>query len=227
MVVSIIFTTFAVMKSKILKLDAPYQVIYAGGLVGRHIATMVTWTEDEEGEMADTVSYPIIDQGEEYPAGKMVMTDLDDCRVLCPKEGATNLGWVMKIIEYDFQQIEPAGAEYILERMRLLGCTIKMPTEKDEATGEELPRMKYMVTLYITPLNASWEEPCLYRVKSNRYDGFYFEAEGTADEIYNDLHYQLSCYKGYFYDDVSRIDFRTNDMELEDVIEKLNKHQEY
>ena len=62
------------MKSKLLKLDAPYNVIYAGGLVGRHIATMVTWKEDEEGDMIDTVSYPVIDMGEEYPAGKMVLT---------------------------------------------------------------------------------------------------------------------------------------------------------
>ena len=227
LVVSIIFRTFAIMKSKLLKLDAPYQVIYAGGLVGRHIATMVTWTEDEQGEMVDTVSYPVIDQGEEYPAGKMVMADLDDCRVLCPKEGGTNLGWVMKIIEYDYQQFDPVGPEYILERMRLLGCTIKLPTEKDKETGEELTCIDYTVTLFITPLNGSWEEPRYYRVKSNRFDGFYFEAEGTADEIYNDLHYQLSCYKSFFHDEISRIEFTTNDMELEDVIEKLNKRQEY
>ena len=215
------------MKSQLLKLDAPYQVIYAGGLVGLHIATMVTWTEDENGEMTDTVSYPVIDRGEEYPAGKMAMVDLDDCRVLCPKEGGTNLGWVMKIIEYDYQQFDPVGPEYILERMRLLGCTIKLPTEKDKETGEELTCIDYTVTLYITPLNGSWEEPRYYRVKSNRFDGFYFEAEGTADEIYNDLHYQLSCYKSFFHDEISRIEFTTYDMELEDVIEKLNKRQEY
>lgn len=28
------------MNSKILKLDAPYNVIYAGGKIGRHIATL-------------------------------------------------------------------------------------------------------------------------------------------------------------------------------------------
>ena len=111
--------------------------------------------------------------------------------------------------------------------MRLLGCTIKLPTEKDKETGEELTCINYTVTLFITPLNGSWEEPRYYRVKSNRFDGFYFEAEGTADEIYNDLHYQLSCYKSFFHDEISRIEFTTNDMELEDVIEKLNKRQEY
>ena len=38
------------MNSKILKLDAPYNVIYAGGKVGRHIATLMVWNDDEDDE---------------------------------------------------------------------------------------------------------------------------------------------------------------------------------
>ena len=208
------------MKSKLLKLDAPYNVIYADGLVGRHIATLVTWKENEDGEMIDTESYPIIDKGEEYVAGKMVMVDLDDCRTLCPA-GGTNLFWVAKIIEYDFQQLEPAGPDYILERMRLLDCKIVMPTEKD-ANGDEVQRIHFKATLAITSLNGSWAEPRYYRVKSNRYEGFYFEAEGTAEEIYNDLLSQKHAYMTWFHDDISSITFRTFDMELEDVIKRLN-----
>ncbi len=208
------------MKSKLLKLDAPYNVIYAGGLVGRHIATMVTWKEDEEGEMIDTVSYPVIDMGEEYPAGKMVLTDLDDCRTLCPA-GGTNLIWVANIIEYDFQQLDPAGPGYILERMRLLDCKIAMPKEKN-ADGEELQRIHYTATLAITPLNGPWDKPRYYRVKSNRYEGFYFEAEGTEEKIYQDLSEQKSAYMNWFNDDICSITFRTYDMELDDVIKRLN-----
>ena len=37
------------MNSKILKLDAPYNIIYAGGRVGRHIATMTIWDDDDMG----------------------------------------------------------------------------------------------------------------------------------------------------------------------------------
>ena len=213
------------MKSKLLKLDAPYNVIYAGCHVGRHVATLVTWKENEDDEMIDTISYPIIDMGEEYVAGKMVMEDLDDCRTLCPA-GGTNLFWVAKIIEYDFQQMEPAGADYILERMRLLDCKIVMPTEKD-ANGEEVQRIHYTATLAITPLNGSWEEPRYYRVKSNRYEGFYFEAEGTAEEIYNDLISQKHAYMNWFNDDICSITFRTHDMELEDVIKRLNDPNEF
>ena len=36
------------MNSKLLKLDAPYNVIYAGGRVGRHIATLMVWNDGEE-----------------------------------------------------------------------------------------------------------------------------------------------------------------------------------
>lgn len=103
------------MNSKLIKLDAPYNVIYAGGKVGRHIATLMVWNDDDEaaGGIMDSASYPVIDEGEEFPAGTLIdYAELHDCRVLCPA-GGTNLYWVAKMIEYDFQQLEPAGAEYI------------------------------------------------------------------------------------------------------------------
>ena len=214
------------MKSEILKLDAPYNVIYAGGFVGRHIATLLTWSEDEDGEFVDTVSYPIIDRGEEYPAGKLVMENLDDCRVLCPP-GGTNLMWVAKIIEYDYQQLEPAGPENILERMKLLGCRIAMPTRKNVETGEEVPRLDYKATLEVWCVDKDWDddENSIYRVHSNRCEGFYFQSEGTPKEIYNDLSFQLSTYLGCFHEDVYSIRFQTNDGQLTQVTNKLNASQ--
>jgi len=211
------------MKSQLLKLEAPYNVIYAGGKVGRHIATLMVWNDDEEmaGGIMDSASYPVIDEGEEFPAGTLIdYAELHDCRVLCPP-GGTNLGWVAKMIEYDFQQLEPAGAEYILERMKMLGCKIKMPETAC-----------FKATLSITPLTPGWgESPRLYRVKSNRFEGFYFEAEGTAHEIQNDLEFQLSVYRGAFYDDLSTIRFQSYDLglagdeEMENVIKYLNDSQ--
>ena len=91
------------MKSQLLKLEAPYNVIYAGDKVGRHIATLMVWNDDEEalGGIMDAASYPVIDEGEEFPAGTLCSdAELHDCRVLCPPEG-TNLNWVAKIIEPD------------------------------------------------------------------------------------------------------------------------------
>lgn len=216
------------MNSKLLKLNAPYNVVYAGGTVGRHIATLMTWNEDEEslGGVQNGASYVVIDEGEEFPAGTLCSdVELHDCRVLCPS-GGTNLIWVAKIIEYDFHQIEPAGAEYILERMKLLDCKIVMPTEKDPETGEQVPKMRYQATLDVWCVRGLSEQPdSIYRVHSNHFEGFYFQSEGTEQEIYHDLSYQLSVYDGHFHDDLISIRFRTTDGQLTRVTNKLNADQ--
>lgn len=232
------------MNSKILKLDAPYNVIYAGGKVGRHIATLITWADDPDanGEVVESHQYPIIDQGEELPAGTLVTeAELEDCRTICSvseKTGklATNLYWVAKIIEYDFQQLEPAGAEYILERMMLLGCSVKLPEkevkDKDGDTvydnnGEKVTRTvyDYEATLSISPTKASWEENPEYIVKSNIHEGLYFESFGTEEEIFNDLAFQLSIYDHRLLEGIGRVEFMTNDAMLASVINRLNEQQ--
>ena len=226
-------TTFARMNSKLIKLDAPYNVIYAGGKVGRHIATLMVWNDDEEmaGGITDAASYPVIDEGEEFPAGTLIdYAELHDCRVICPyseKEGcpATNLFWVAKMIEYDFQQLEPVGAEYILERMKLLGCQIAMPTERDKETGEEVYQIDFDVTLYVMKLSGPVgnDNEGVFRVTSNRHSGFYFEAEGTPEEIQRELRYQRSVYLGAFLDEISSISFHTDDLYKAKWVEELNK----
>ena len=212
------------MNSKLLKLDAPYNVIYAGGRVGRHIATLMVWDDDEELGIMDAVSYPVIDEGEEFPAGTLCdNAELHDCRVLCP-DGGTNLYWVAKIIEHDFRQIEPAGAEYILERMKLLDCEIKMPVEKNEA-GEEVQRTEYRLSLNIWKVSGPIgnDEEGVFRVNTLSGQGFYFEAEGTPEEVYNELHYQLSVYMSAFMDEYIHIQFFSSDGYLNDVIKRLNE----
>ena len=232
--------TFAAMNSKLMKMDAPYNVIYAGGKVGLHMATLMVWNDDEEAPdgITDAASYPVIDEGEEYPAGTLIdFAELHDCRVLCPyseKQGcpATNLFWLAKIIEYDFQQLEPAGPEYILERMKLLRCEIAMPTkkvmEKNEDTGEqeevELTVYDFEATLDSWCKSGFGKPGSVYRVRSNRYEGFYFESEGTTKEIYHDLSYQLSVYRGYLNDLIS-VRFSSDDLYLLKLTNRLNADQ--
>lgn len=228
------------MNSKLIKLDAPYNLIYAGGKVGWHMATLMVWNDDEEapGGIMDAASYPVIDEGEEYPAGTLCeYAELHDCRVLCSYSEkrqchATNLLWVMKIIEYDYQQLEPAGPEYILERMKLLGCQIVMPTEKDKETNEETGKEEE-VEYPIYDFNSSLDSWCMsgfgksgsvYRVRSNRHQGFYFEAEGTLREIYHDLSYQLSVYRTYC-DDLITVRFDVDDPDLVTMTNRLNADQ--
>ena len=174
----------------------------------------------------DAASYPVIDEGEEFPAGTLIdYAELHDCRVLCPP-GGTNLFWVAKIIEYDFQQLEPVGAEYILDRMKLLGCKIVMPVEKDKETGEEVPMMRFKATLDAWCISGfGGDENDVYRVRSNHYEGFYFQSEGMEDELYKDLSYQLSAYLGFFYDDLISIRFQTTDGQLTKLTNRLNASQ--
>ena len=224
------------MNSKLIKLDAPYSVIYAGGKVGRHIATLMVWNDDEEmaGGITDAASYPVIDEGEEFPAGTLIdYAELHDCRVICPyseKEGcpATNLFWVAKMIEYDFQQLEPVGAEYILERMKLLGCQIAMPTEKDKETGEEVYQIDFDVTLYVMKLSGPVgnDNEGVFRVTSNHFCGFYFEAEGTPEEIQSELRYQRNVYLAAFNDEISSISFHTDDLYKANWVEELNQRRD-
>ena len=224
------------MNSKLIKLDAPYSVIYAGGKVGRHIATLMVWNDDEEmaGGITDAASYPVIDEGEEFPAGTLIdYAELHDCRVICPyseKEGcpATNLFWVAKMIEYDFQQLEPVGAEYILERMKLLGCQIAMPTERDKETGEEVYQIDFDVTIYVMKLSGPVgnDNEGVFRVTSNHFCGFYFEAEGTPEEIQRELRYQRSVYLGAFNDEINRISFHTDDLFKDNWVEELNQRRD-
>ncbi len=211
-------------KSQLLKLDAPFNVIYAGGYVGRHIATLVTWKEDEEGDMDDWESYPILDLGEEYPAGKLVPVDVEDCRVLCP-QGGTNLFWLAKIIEYDFQQLEPAGVDYILHRMKLLDCKVALPMEKGE-DGEPIPQWDYTISLdfwQITGKIGTTEGE--FRARSGGGGPFYFEAYGTVGEIYRDLSMQVSFYQDFFFDDLIKITFHTDDLHMTKVTRRLNADQ--
>ena len=224
------------MNSKLIKLDAPYNVIYAGGKVGRHIATLMVWNDDEEmaGGITDAASYPVIDEGEEFPAGTLIdYAELHDCRVICPyseKEGcpATNLFWVAKMIEYDFQQLEPVGAEYILERMKLLGCQIAMPTERDKETGEEVYQIDFDVTIYVMKLSGPVgnDNEGVFRVTSNHFCGFYFEAEGTPEEIQRELRYQRNVYLGAFNDEINRISFHTDDLFKDNWVEELNQRRD-
>ena len=211
------------MNGTLLKLDAPYSVIYAGGYVGRHIATLVTYTELKDGSVISE-SFPVLDLGEEYPAGKMVPVDIEDCRVLCPP-GGTNLYWLAKIIEYDFQQLEPAGIDYMLGRMKLLDCFVKLPTNKN-AEGEEVTKWDYIVSLECWHTKGPICDPnAEYRVYGGRHNGFYFQAEGTAKEIYNELSMQLCHYQDFFHDDLIRLTFQIDDYDIEKVAMRLNADQ--
>jgi hypothetical protein len=206
------------MATKLLKLDPPYQVILAGNTVGLHTATLIKWNDDD---ITDNESYPIVDEGEETPSGTLCPMDIHDCIVVCPPNHKTNLGWLSKVIEHDFQQLEPAGIDYIMERLFLLGVDIAMPKEKD---GSEI--WDFDISLDFINPPVSWDKNPYYRVRGGRHEGLYFQSEGTADEVYNDLFRQLSSYYDFFLkkDIYIKVKFHTYDIDYNDpLMVRLNE----
>ena len=121
------------MNSKILKLDAPYNIIYAGGRVGRHIATMTVWEDNDMG-IYDARQYAMIDEGGELASGALaVEAELGDCRVICnEKDPRVRLRWLAEIVEYDLRQEEPVEFHYIWERLSLFGVKVIWDKARDE-----------------------------------------------------------------------------------------------
>lgn len=213
------------MNSKILKLDAPYNIIYAGGRVGRHIATMTVWEDDDMG-IYGARQYAMIDEGGELAAGALaVEADLADCRVICNEsDPRVHLRWLAEIVEYDMRQEEPVEFHYIWERLNLLGVKVIWDKARDEKgellkdeDGELIDENVYTVSL-------TFEGSHDFMVaQSYTSSGFYFYARGKVEDVYHDLYYQLSQYESAFHDDDLLIKFETSDGWERHIIDLLNK----
>jgi hypothetical protein len=173
------------------------------------MATLIKWNDDD---VTDNESYPIVAEGEETPDGTLCPVDIHDCISICPPTRKTNLGWLAKVIEHDFQQLEPAGVDYIMQRLFLLGVDVQMNRDRD---GNEI--WDYDITLDFINPPVSWDENPYYRVRGGRHNGLYFQSEGTADEVYNDLYQQLSAYYDYFIKKniYLKVKFRTYDIDYD------------
>ena len=218
------------MNSKILKLDAPYNIIYAGGRVGRHIATMTIWNDDEMG-IYDARQYAMIDEGGELAAGALaVEADLSDCRVICNEsDPRVHLRWLAEIVKYDFEQEEPVEFTYLWERLSLFGVKViwdKARDENDELLtddqGEYIDENVYEISI-------SFDGTHEYMfARSYTTSGFYFYARGTVEEVYRELHYQHMTYESMFNRFDLLIKFTTPDGWEQHIIDLLNqRNNEY
>lgn len=218
------------MNSKILKLDAPYNIIYAGGRVGRHIATMTIWNDDEMG-IYDTRQYAMIDEGGELAAGALaVEAYLSDCRVICNEsDPRVHLRWLAEIVKYDFEQEEPVEFTYLWERLSLFGVKViwdKARDENDELLtddqGEYIDENVYEISI-------SFDGTHEYMfARSYTTSGFYFYARGTVEEVYRELHYQHMTYESMFNRFDLLIKFTTPDGWEQHIIDLLNqRNNEY
>ena len=218
------------MNSKILKLDAPYNIIYAGGRVGRHIATMTVWEDNDMG-IYDARQYAMIDEGGELAAGTLaVEAYLSDCRVICNEsDPRVRLRWLAEIVKYDFEQEEPVEFTYLWERLSLFGVKViwdKARDENDELLtddqGEYIDENVYEISI-------SFDGTHEYMfARSYTTSGFYFYARGTVEEVYRELHYQHMTYESMFNRFDLLIKFTTPDGWEQHIIDLLNlRNNEY
>lgn len=218
------------MNSKILKLDAPYNIIYAGGRVGRHIATMTVWEDNDMG-IYDAHQYAMIDEGGELAAGALaVEAELGDCRVICNEsDPRVRLRWLAEIIEYDMRQEDPVEFHYIWERLSLFGVKVIWDKARDEKgellkdeDGELIDENVYTISL-------TFEGTHRHMVaQSYTTSGFYFYARGKVEDVYNELYYQLSQYETAFHNDYLLIKFKTIDSWEQHIVDLLNqRNNEY
>lgn len=208
------------MNREILKLDAPYNIIYAGGRVGRHIATLTVWNDDDLG-VYDADQYPILDEGGELAAGTLATEALlQDCRVICNEsDPRVRLRWLAKIVEYDLQQEEPVEFGHLWNRLSILGVKPIWDKAKDE-DGNEYEQNVYTVAITFEGTHHNMI------AQSYTMSGFYFYARGTVEEVYREIHYQHMEYETAFYDDRLLLEFKTNDGWERHFVDLLNERKE-
>lgn len=213
------------MNSKILRLDAPYNIIYAGGRIGRHIATLTIWTDDDGG-IYDAEQFAMIDEGGEQAAGVLVReAELYDCRVVCNESNPlVSLRHLAELVKFDLDQEEPVEFGYLWERLSLLGVKVAWYKARDEngvllkdADGNYIDENVYTINLEIN----GGGDLCV--VHSQPSSGFYFWARGTMEEVYRELHYQHQQYESTFYDNDLLIKFRTYAACDNHLVDLLNK----
>ena len=217
------------MNSQILKLDAPYNIIYAGGRIGRHIATMTVWEDDELG-IYNARQYAMIDEGGDLAAGALAAeAELGDCRVICnerdPRIGLRSLA---EIVKYDFEQEEPVEFAYLWERLSLLGVKVVWDKARDEKgellkddEGNDIYENVYEISISFDGTHKH------LLARSYVSSGFYFYARGTVEEVYKELHYQHMIYESMFDRDALLIKFETPDGWEQHIIDLLNERKEY
>ena len=210
------------MESKLLKLEPPYHIIYAGGKIGSHIATLMMWEEREPGELLlpYTASFPVIAQGDLMPQGSLVGDAmLEDCRILCREDDRRiSLYQFAELVKFDSEQVNPLEAGVLWDKLSSLD--IETVLLKDRVSGEE--KTNYNVLLYFFGSKKH------FKVDSNLSCGFCFHAEGDADKVYQQLHYQHQIYESMFSTKDVVITFSTNDgFDVEqEIVEHLNQLHE-
>ena len=217
------------MNNSILKLDAPYNIIYAGGRIGRHIATMTVWDDTEFG-IFEASQYPMIDEGGELAAGALITeATLGDCRVVCSeRDPHIGLRALAEIVKYDLEQEEPVEFAYLWERLSLFGVKVVWDKARDEKGELMKDDEGKLIDENVYDISISFDGTHKHLLaRSYVSSGFYFYARGSVEEVYKELHYQHMIYESCFDKDALLIKFETPDGWEQHFIDLLNSRKEY
>lgn len=123
-----------------------------------------------------------------------------------------------ELVKFDFEQLNPVEAGHLWDQ--LVGLGVEMDFPKSKESGEE--KTEFEVCLYFFGTQRH------LKVDSNLSTGFCFHAEGSAEEVYQQLHYQHQIYEAMFYSRNLVITFETNDgFEMEqEIVDRLNQLHE-
>ena len=120
-------------QTHLLKLDAPYPVLFHNGIFARHLATLIEVKENADGKL-ETTSYPVIAYNDKAYAGTVWdTTNLEDCTVLDAEISMFDY-WQMVA---DSQRDERRGIlrtvwpEMLTSQMRNFGISMKWPKKMD------------------------------------------------------------------------------------------------
>ncbi len=216
------------MNSKILKLDAPYNIIYAGGRIGRHIATMTVWNDSDMG-IFDAEQYAMIDEGGELAAGALAVEALlGDCRVVCnERDPKVALRCLAGLVKYDLEQEVPVEFYHLWKRLSLLGVKVAWDKARDEHGVFLKDDHDELIdeNVYEISLSFDGNHDMLF-VSSYASSEFYFKAQGKVEDVYWELHSQHMQYEDAFDDHQLFIKFTTQDGWEQHLVDLLNERRE-
>lgn len=103
------------METQLLKLNPPYNIICYGGLVAKHVGTLIIIKEEEyesvEGgcqtiKHVVTESRPVVDYGDGSPEGDVWEQSVSDCRVVCRENESDDplfisLAWFCQLLKFN------------------------------------------------------------------------------------------------------------------------------
>lgn len=232
-------------QTQLLKLDPPYNFIFCNGIIGKHIATLITCLPktNESGQYSlETHSHPVVKYADSPDGVVWDKAELKECQVLCDETNKQiSLDDFLKYSYYVHPTLLPipgsapnlslSTVQAIEFNISLRSCGIAVKWPMLNIAGKERPQDSFEISLMFekNPEGSARQYSC------RTYGGSDIEfSGGVALGFYSDfdtkqdLEHQLQNFIGNYYtifnDHQFKIVFTSfTKSEFDDVIDKVNK----